>query len=320
MQVYGSTYSVIQKTDYYPFGKPYPDGLNPERQPYKFGGKEYDEMHGLNAYDFEARHLDANIPRFTTMDPLCEKYYSVSPYVYCLNNPVRFVDPDGREVWLTMYGEDGNVSEKILYTPAMAYEGDNSFFKQAVSTLNKINSVEAGNTVLGSLSSSENKYYYTNVASTEGSDAATVPMGNAAYFLMGGDASLENTAHELFHGYQLEKGVGGQSITNEVEAYAFGYSVAYNYAMDHYTEAESQTFLNRSSNMGQNNFSGKLYNEAFQNMLTGNILSSFSNNLTAVLTFKGGSLANSSSLYNNYPMQRSNRNYGLLRSFLPLIK
>jgi RHS repeat-associated protein len=82
----------------------YPSGMenqfisqNPEKQPYKFGGKELDGMHGLNWYDFEARQLDAAIPRFTTMDPLAEKYYSVSPYAYCLNNPLRFTDPTGMD-------------------------------------------------------------------------------------------------------------------------------------------------------------------------------------------------------------------------------
>lgn len=34
-----------------------------------------------------------------SIDPHCEKYYSISPYVYCMNNPVRFVDPDGKDVW-----------------------------------------------------------------------------------------------------------------------------------------------------------------------------------------------------------------------------
>ena len=32
------------------------------------------------------------------MDPLAEKYYGVSPYAYCGNNPVRYVDPDGRKI------------------------------------------------------------------------------------------------------------------------------------------------------------------------------------------------------------------------------
>jgi hypothetical protein len=36
--------------------------------------------------------------RFTTPDPLAEKYYSVSPYAYCSNNPVKYIDPDGRLV------------------------------------------------------------------------------------------------------------------------------------------------------------------------------------------------------------------------------
>ena len=42
----------------------------------------------------------------TTMsvDPLCEKYYWISPYAYCLNNPVRYTDPTGK--WVV--GRDGN--------------------------------------------------------------------------------------------------------------------------------------------------------------------------------------------------------------------
>ncbi|RRC94393.1 RHS repeat-associated core domain-containing protein, partial [Prevotella sp. OH937_COT-195] len=49
-------------------------------------------------YDYGARRYDAATCRFTTMDPLSEKYYSTSPYAYCVNNPVRYIDPDGREV------------------------------------------------------------------------------------------------------------------------------------------------------------------------------------------------------------------------------
>ena len=37
--------------------------------------------------------------RFTTIDPLAEKYPSVSPYAYCNGNPVNLVDPDGEREW-----------------------------------------------------------------------------------------------------------------------------------------------------------------------------------------------------------------------------
>jgi RHS repeat-associated protein len=72
----------------------------PEQQPYKFGGKELDEMHGLNWYDQGARPFDAIIPRTPTMDPMAEKYYNTSPYAQCLNNPVNNIDPDGRSTWV----------------------------------------------------------------------------------------------------------------------------------------------------------------------------------------------------------------------------
>jgi hypothetical protein len=39
------------------------------------------------------------------MDPLCEKYYSISPYAYCLNNPIKYVDPNGESVHLNRIGD-----------------------------------------------------------------------------------------------------------------------------------------------------------------------------------------------------------------------
>lgn len=43
--------------------------------------------------------FDSNEKKFLTMDPLAEKYYSISPYTFCLNNPIRFIDPFGNDVW-----------------------------------------------------------------------------------------------------------------------------------------------------------------------------------------------------------------------------
>ncbi|MDR0618871.1 MAG: DUF6443 domain-containing protein [Bacteroidales bacterium] len=94
--------NIKQETYYYAYGEPIIDESSGGRvQPYKFGGKEQETLLGLTTLDFHARQLDCFSGRFLSIDPLCEKYYSVSPYVYCLGNPVKFIDQTGMDVWLT---------------------------------------------------------------------------------------------------------------------------------------------------------------------------------------------------------------------------
>ena len=87
--------AVTETNHYYPFGGTFASGTV---QPYKYNGKELDTKAGLNWYDYGARHYDAALGRFTTQDPLAKDYYATSPYGYCLNNPVKFVDPDGKKI------------------------------------------------------------------------------------------------------------------------------------------------------------------------------------------------------------------------------
>ena len=98
--VVGTAGTVEQIMNYYPFGAPYCDNttLNPDLQPYKYNGKEFETMHGRNAYDYGARFYDPLLPTWDRMDPLCEKYYHISPYAYCANDPVNFIDLEGKEV------------------------------------------------------------------------------------------------------------------------------------------------------------------------------------------------------------------------------
>jgi RHS repeat-associated protein len=100
-----------QVTNYYPFGAPYADPAavsSADRQPYKYNGKELDKMHGLNTYDYGARQYNPITARWDRPDPLAEKYYPYSPYVYCLNNPIRLIDPDGRDIYPVIFRNKDN--------------------------------------------------------------------------------------------------------------------------------------------------------------------------------------------------------------------
>ena len=89
--------TVEQVNDYYPSGTLMYTSTNGTVQPYKFGQKELERTLPLDEYDFGARWMDPVVGgRFTTMDPMCEKYYSVSSYAYCHGDPLNWIDPDGR--------------------------------------------------------------------------------------------------------------------------------------------------------------------------------------------------------------------------------
>ena len=87
--------TVEETNHYYPFGGVFASTGN--AQPYKYNGKEYDSKKGLNWYDYGARHYDAALGRFTTVDPSVENYYSTSPFTYCLNNSLNYIDPLGTD-------------------------------------------------------------------------------------------------------------------------------------------------------------------------------------------------------------------------------
>ena len=133
----GDTGTVIEASDYYPFGKriqvtaPVSEPVggsqyasepavapvapatsvastsSPNR--WRFSGKEDQSFLGASIplLDFGARMYNPAIARWTAADPLSEKYYGISPYVYCLGNPISIIDPNGMDIW-TM-DEKGNV-------------------------------------------------------------------------------------------------------------------------------------------------------------------------------------------------------------------
>ncbi len=88
---------VVQHVEYVPFGEVFIEERNNTwNTPYLFNGKELDEETGL--YYYGARYYNPRTSLWLSVDPLAEKYPSMSPYNYCANNPVVFVDPDGNVI------------------------------------------------------------------------------------------------------------------------------------------------------------------------------------------------------------------------------
>ena len=128
--VISSTGTVEETNHYYPFGGVFASTNN--IQPYKYNGKEFDNKNGLNWYDYGARYYDAALGRFVSIDPMAEKYCTFTPYSYCVNNPIMYIDPDGR-LANPIYDQEGN----FLGTDNRGLQGDaiimdSKFFQQGM--------------------------------------------------------------------------------------------------------------------------------------------------------------------------------------------
>ncbi|MET3530557.1 RHS repeat-associated protein [Chryseobacterium flavum] len=118
---------ITDANDYYPFGMNHLNTGNAffgrdTYKNYKYNGKELQES---GMYDYGARMYMADIGRWSVVDPLAEKMRRWSPYNYAFNNPLKFIDPDGRSPFtdyynlkgqLTKHVEDGKLDKKIVLT------------------------------------------------------------------------------------------------------------------------------------------------------------------------------------------------------------
>jgi len=98
--VFDGNDSVLQATDYYAFGMSHTPLAISNTNRYLYNGKEQqDALLGgvqFDWYDYGARFYDPTIARFHTLDPLAEKYSFQSPFAYAANNPIKYIDKDGR--------------------------------------------------------------------------------------------------------------------------------------------------------------------------------------------------------------------------------
>src|SRR5690554_412943 len=233
--------TVLQVNHYYPFGGQFGEGLQDSNQSYKYNGKEFDDLLGLNMYDYGARHYDPYSGRWIAVDPLVEKYYSISPYVYVVNNPVRFIDPDGRIITLpkgtsteNIYLVLGNLqkltNDRLVYSTqkdgiirikvASLGEGNKTAGTNLIRRLNSSNktmTIQIGNPGSGNIEVDVNS---TNAINGKGTDVNIYFDPTSDPSIMTKDPKTGNVsgkkrpnqiglAHEIIHG---ERSMRGEAI------------------------------------------------------------------------------------------------------------
>lgn len=91
------------------------------------GKEDQSQDFGTGYTDFGARQYSPALRRWMAPDPLSEKYYGISSYAFCNNNPLRYVDPDGKDGWDVFVGHSiglitnvipGTGNLRDLYSPA----------------------------------------------------------------------------------------------------------------------------------------------------------------------------------------------------------
>ena len=299
----------VQHLQYLPYGEPFVNQRaagSTYRERFTFTGKERDEETGYSY--FGARYMDHELmTMWLSVDPMSDKYPSISPYAYCAWNPIKLVDPDGREITLWIEDGSGNIYE---YKPNMTPTGD-AAAQQQIQTLNEMYSSSLGQEMLDALIGSTNDYYITNESTGVPGTSATVQYGNGSRSKMGGANDMLNMSHELFHAFQYENGEGGATYKNEVEA------LIYSNALTLQTKG---TALKQLASLNPRTSDGNNFENAMNGLLWGKTFSQtdFS---TAVDLFQSQSIMNSSGIYNaKYYTKGDPSNGSLLQRFYPLMR
>ncbi|MDR1181546.1 MAG: RHS repeat-associated core domain-containing protein [Bacteroidales bacterium] len=129
--VLNASAAVQQANDYFPFGLTHATVANIAKNKYLYNGKELqDDVLGGIAFDqldYGARFYDPVIGRWHAVDPMAEQNRRWSPYAYCYNNPLRFVDPDGMRGIFRPVPRPINYNNRQIYTMNRAQMQNRSF-------------------------------------------------------------------------------------------------------------------------------------------------------------------------------------------------
>ena len=284
----------IQHLQYLPFGEPFVNQhLTDYQERYLFTGKERDEETGYGY--FGARYMDHELTAmWLSVDPMADKYPSISPYAYCAWNPIKLVDPDGKEIVIkdgqkSYYYINGHVytnnkGRGPIWDSRLGQEA-----KKIKGNLDIMSKDKAGAKVINRLVGNK-KQTYTIAADASSGDGSYNHISNKVSLVSGKANNLGSLSHELFHAYQDDKGRTPHTIYNELEAYVFS-GVIYGASLG-ITSTTDLNYNEKGVNFAKDLKCGKPFNEnTFQYLLN---------------NFKNCSAANWKGAYTSYSTNPGN--------------
>jgi RHS repeat-associated protein len=164
---------VVQHVEYVPFGEVFIEERNNTwNTPYLFNAKELDEETGN--YYYGKRYYEPRISQFLSVDRFAEEYPSISSYAYCANNPLKYTDPTGDTIRVSIYnataqtinsyyyGADANGNYGFIGSDGALYQGNDSFANSLTTALGKLREKGAGRALVDDLANSTNTVTISN--------------------------------------------------------------------------------------------------------------------------------------------------------------
>ena len=213
--------AAVQHLQYLPYGERFVDQRTSgycER--FTFTGKERDEETGYGY--FGARYMDYELTTmWLSVDPMADKYPSISPYAYCAWNPVKLVDPDGQEIYVHYKGVDYYLNienNKAVWISKdgrpMKFTGAQPFYNKLTKCINKLLAKPVGKSLIEGMVN--DKEHSVQIVDARRNDGANYEEGKVYWtgdsyantgkyatsdFSNGGTPNFVRLAHELAHFY-----------------------------------------------------------------------------------------------------------------------
>ena len=222
---------------------------------YTFSAKEKDSETGLSY--FGSRYYSSDLSIWLSVDPMSDKYASLSPYVYCADNPLKLVDPNGEEI-----GDYFSLSGKYLGTDGLnddkVYFVNNKSDKRRIKHNNQAGKTTDVSTVSVYISTtkcevwaSEDVYNRTEKNGGFCEEATSVfPDGSIENYKSGPDAryTIDNNGHvDLPEGYERD---GSGTLIHSHPLYEYEFSDGYNHCWPVSSKLDSDDLKEAQKNTG----------------------------------------------------------------------